>query len=173
MPAAKRPASKPAPARTCTVTVLSEGGTTMTALPVPFDPKEVFGMARPAVVVRVGRTSFRSTIFNMGGERFVPLRRSNREAAGVAAGQRVRVTFSLDTEPRVVKAPRDLLAALKAAGLTDAWKSLSFTHQREHVEAIEEAKKPETRERRIVGCVAMVRERAAKAPRTSRAAPRT
>lgn len=138
------------------------GGSTMTSLNVPFDPAGVFGRARPPVVVKIGKTEFRSTIFNMKGERFVPLRRSNREAAGVEAGQRVRVTLTLDDKPRVVKAPRDLQAALKAAGLADAWKSLSFTHQREHVEAIEEAKRPETRQRRLAGCLAMVRERASR-----------
>lgn len=134
-------------------------GSSMTALPVPFDPREVFGKARPPVVVAIGKHSFRSTICNMGSGHFVPLRRSNRQAAGVAAGQIVTITLSLDEAPRTVTPPRDLVTALKKAGALAKWKSLSFTHQREHAEAIQEAKKPETRQRRIDACVDMVRKR--------------
>lgn len=147
--------------RTYTTKVLGDpDGSSVTALGIPFDPKDVFGKARAPVIVRVGPHSYRSTTFTMNGERFVPLRRSHREAAGVAAGQRVKVTLTLDDKPRVVKAPRDLLAAFREAGLTAAWKSLSFTHQREHAEAIAGAKKPETRARRIAACVAMIAARA-------------
>jgi uncharacterized protein YdeI (YjbR/CyaY-like superfamily) len=46
---------------------------------------------------------------------------------------------------------------LKTASVWDRWQRLSFSHQREHVDAIDEAKKPETRVRRIERAVAMVR----------------
>lgn len=166
--AANRIASKAPVFRTYETEVLSDpDGSAMTALSVPFDGKEVFGKARAPVVVRVeGKKStgyeFRSTLCVMGGERFIPLRKSNRDASGVVAGEKVRVTLTLDDKPRVVKAPKDLQAALKAAGAmaVQAWKNVSFTHQREHVEAIEGAKRPETRERRIEACVAMVLKKA-------------
>lgn len=150
-------------------------GSSMTALPVPFEPREVFGKARPPVVVSIGKHSFRSTICNMGSGHFVPLRRSNRQAAGVTAGQRVAITLTLDDKPRTVTPPRDLLAALKKAGALAKWKSLSFTHQREHAEAIQEAKKPETRQRRIDSCVETVLKRAEPKPArkpSSRTAPK-
>ena len=61
------------------------------------------------------------------------------------------------TTRRVVKPPPDLVKALKATpGAWDRWCELSYSHQREHVEAIEEAVKPETRTRRIAGAVAMI-----------------
>ncbi len=134
-------------------------GSSMTALPVPFDPREVFGKARAPVVVSIGNHSFRSTICNMGHGHFVPLRRSNREAAGVAVGQLVKISLTLDEKPRTVTPPRDLLAALKRAGALAKWNTLSFTHQREHAEAIEAARKPATRQRRIDACVRMVLKR--------------
>jgi uncharacterized protein YdeI (YjbR/CyaY-like superfamily) len=56
-----------------------------------------------------------------------------------------------------VKPPADLVRALKAASAWERWQDLSFTHQREHVEAIEDAKKPETRVRRIERAVQMIR----------------
>ena len=61
-----------------------------------------------------------------------------------------KVTLTLDTEKREVKPPKDFVTALKAAPPAwERWRALSFSHQREHVEAIMEAKRPETRVRRI------------------------
>ncbi len=135
----------------------------MTRLEVPFDPKPVFGKVRAPVRVTLnGGYTFRSTIAAMGGPCFIPLRRSNRESAGVKGGQKVTVTLTLDTQPRVVRAPAALMAALRAAGpeMVAAWKGMSYTHQREHAEAIEGAKKAETRDRRVAACVDAMRARA-------------
>jgi hypothetical protein len=129
-------------------------------IPVPFDPKAVFGKVRAPVVVRLGGHSYRSTIAAMGGTVFVPLRRSNREAAGLEGGETMTVELELDTSPREIAPPADLVAALRAAPPAwQRWRELSFTHQREHVEAIEGAKRPETRARRIANAVAMLRGR--------------
>lgn len=146
------------PSRTYSTTILGDpsGHADTTAIDIPFDPKAVFGAARVPVVVTLQGYSFRSTTFNMKGERFVPLRREHREATGVKAGDKVKVTLTLDEAPRVIDPPADLVKALKAAKALDAFKALSFTHQKEHVNAITDAKKPETRARRITKCVAMV-----------------
>jgi hypothetical protein len=128
----------------------------MCYIPLTFDPKAVFGKTRAPVKVTLNGYTFRSTIAAMGGPPCVPLRKSNREAAGLAGGERIDVRLDLDIEPRVVKPPADLVKALKAASAWDRWQELSFTHQREHVEAIEDAKKPETRVRRIARAVQMV-----------------
>lgn len=158
------------PTQTFTTTLRSDGPSAVGAIDVPFDPKEVFGTARAAVVVSIKRHTYRSTIFTMHGERFVPLRLSNQIAAGVRPGERVRVTLTLDQAPRVVKAPADLAKALRAAGLLKVFKALSFTHQREHVEAITGAKKPETRARRIAACLELVARKAASAKKPARKA---
>lgn len=129
----------------------------MCVIPLPFDPKAVFGKVRAPVRVTINKHTWRSTIAAMGGPACIPFRASHREAAGVSDGDTVTVRVELDTDARVVTAPPDLLRALKAAGIVDRWKALSYTHQREHVEAIEEAKKPETRARRIAAAVTMVR----------------
>jgi hypothetical protein len=130
---------------------------------VPFDPKAAFGKVRAPVVATVNGYTFRTTIAAMGGPVCIGLRKSHREAAGLEGGETVAVTLVLDEAPRTVTAPADLVRALKATpGALDAWKASSYTHQREHVEAIEGAKKPETRERRIAAAVAMVKGKAAK-----------
>jgi bacteriocin resistance YdeI/OmpD-like protein/uncharacterized protein DUF1905 len=146
-------------ARTYRTTLLRDGS--MCAIPVPFDPKEAFGKVRAPVSVTLNGYTFRSTIAAMGGPLFIPFRRSHREAAGLEGTETLSVTLALDTAPRTVTPSADLLRALRAAGALAAWKALSYTHQREHAEAIEGAKRPETRTRRIEAAVAMV---AAKKP---------
>jgi hypothetical protein len=129
----------------------------MCYIPLTFDPKAVFGKLRAPVKVTLNGYTFRSTIAAMGGPPLIPLRRSNQEAARLDGIETLDVRLDLDTEPRVVKPPTDLVKALKAASAWERWQDLSFSHQREHVEAIEGAKKPETRVRRIDRAVQMVR----------------
>ena len=62
--------------------------------------------------------------------------------------------MGIDTAPREVEVPEDLAAALAAAGLREAFDELAPSHRREHVRAILDAKKPETRERRIAAAIA-------------------
>ena len=126
-------------------------------IPLTFDPKPVFGKTRAPVKVTLNGFTFRSTIAAMGGPPCIPLRKSNQEAAKLDGIETLDVRLDLDTEPRVVKPPADLVKALKAASAWDRWQALSFSHQREHVEAIENAKKPDTRVRRIDRAVQMVR----------------
>jgi hypothetical protein len=137
---------------------------------LPFDVTKTFGRARPPVVIDVAplreargrerrrdRYSFRWTVTVYGGKSYIGMRRSHREAAGLAAGQAVSITVSLDDKPRVVDPPPDLAALLaKNAAARASWEALSFTHKKEHAEAILGAKKPETRARRIEKTIAML-----------------
>jgi len=94
----------------------------------------------------------------MGGPPCIPLRKSNREAAGLGGGETIEVRLDLDTEKREVKPPSDFVRALKSAPPAwERWRALSYSHQREHVEAIEEARKPETRARRIKRATQLIR----------------
>jgi hypothetical protein len=146
--------------KTFQTTIVRDGS--MCFIPVPFDPKPVFGKVRVPVKVSLNGYTYRSTIASMGNGPCLPLRRSNREAAGLEGTETLAVTLELDTGARVVKPPADLVKALKAAKAWDRWRELSYSHQREHVEAIEGAKKSETRQRRVEGTVRMV---AAKKPK--------
>ena len=141
--------------KTFRATIVREDG--MCYIPLTFDPKAVFGKLRAPVKVTLNGFTFRSTIAAMGGPPCIPLRRSNQEAAKLDGIETLDVRLDLDSEPRVVTPPADLVKALKAASMWDRWQDLSYSHQREHVEAIEDAKKPETRERRIERAVQMVR----------------
>ncbi len=111
---------------------------------------------KPKVTVTMKGYTYRSTVFYMGGQFMLPLAKEHRSASGVNDGDTLEVSLELDTAPREVEAPKDLAAALKKAGLTKDFASLSFTHRKEHARAIEAAKQPETRLRRIEKAIAMV-----------------
>jgi uncharacterized protein YdeI (YjbR/CyaY-like superfamily) len=88
----------------------------------------------------------------------IVVNRAVKAATGVDAGDRVRVTMELDVEPRIVDVPQDLRAALAQDDATSAaFARLSYTHGWEYVEWIEEARRPETRDRRIAATVERVR----------------
>jgi hypothetical protein len=127
---------------------------------LPFDPREIFGKARAPVVVTINGYSYRSTIAHMGGPPFVPFRQSHRDAAKVKTGGAIEVELALDEAVRTVDLPGDLAAALDGiAGARAAWDALSYTARREHAEAIEGAKRPETRAGRLQAAIAFVSER--------------
>jgi hypothetical protein len=148
--------------KTFETTIVREGP--MCYIPVLFDPRAVFGKVRAPVKVTVNGHTYRSTIAAMGEGPCVPLRRSNREAAGLVGGETLTVTLELDTEKRTVEPPADLVQALRARPPAwERWSELSYSHQREHVEGIEEARKPETRARRVEAAVRTVLERPPKA----------
>ena len=127
-------------------------------IPLTFDPKTVFGKVRAPVRVTLNGHTYRSTIAAMGGSPCVPLRKSNREAAGLEGGETIDVRLDLDTDKREVTPPVDFVEALKATPrVWERWRALSYTHRREHVEAIEGAKNPETRTRRIENAIRVIR----------------
>jgi hypothetical protein len=136
----------------CTLDTAAGGG-----IKIPYDVRALFGKAKPPVVVtvRAGQEhSYRSTVAVYGGEYYVPLNKANATAAAITAGEPFSVTIAADGQPRVVTVPADLADAIDAAGVRDHWDRLSYTHQRENVEAVEGAKKPETRQRRVQGVIA-------------------
>jgi hypothetical protein len=147
--------------KTFKTTLLHEGN--LTAIEVPFDPKTVFGKTRVPVKVTLNGYTYRSTIASMGGRFLIPLRKSNREAAGLTGDETLEVRLDVDTEVREIKPPADLAKALKAAPPAwDRWRELSFSHQREYATAVEEAKRPETRTRRIETAVREIGKRPTK-----------
>ena len=94
-----------------------------------------------------------------GGTTYLGLRKDVREAAGVSVGDELKVTMELDDEPREVEVPLALAAALAADDAARvAYEGLSFTHRKEYAQWIAEAKRPETRERRVRKAIEMLNE---------------
>ena len=131
------------------------GGKTATGIEVPDDVVAALGPgSRPPVTVTVGSHSYRTTVARMGGRFLVPLSAENRTAAGVAAGDQVDVGIEPDTAPREVEVPADLTEALAKDDTAKAtFDGLSYTHRKEWVRWVEEAKKADTRATRLAKTV--------------------
>jgi uncharacterized protein YdeI (YjbR/CyaY-like superfamily) len=94
----------------------------------------------------------------MGGEYLVGLSREVREKAGVEPGDSVEVTLVLDREPRQVELPSELADALAHDARAQAnFEAMSFTHRKEFARWISEAKREDTRRRRIEQALEMIR----------------
>lgn len=136
------------------------GGKTATGIPVPADVVASFGPGkRYPVVATINGHSYRTTVVVYDGQFMIPLAAENREAAGVAAGEEIEVDLVLDTAPREVEVPDDLAAALESsAAAKEFFAKLAYTHRKEYVRWIEEAKKPETRATRVEKTLALLAE---------------
>jgi bifunctional DNA-binding transcriptional regulator/antitoxin component of YhaV-PrlF toxin-antitoxin module len=113
---------------------------------------------RPPVRITLRGHTWRSTVAVMGGDFMVGVPVEHREKAGVKGGDHVEVVLELDDAPRTVEVPQDFAAALAAAGARDRFDALAWSHRKEHVRAIEEARAPATRSRRIEKAVAKILE---------------
>ena len=129
---------------------LERVGKTATIFRIPFDLAEAFGRARPPVKVTIRGHTWRTTPGVYGGVGYIGVNRDVKAATGIDAPDRVAVVMEPDTEPRRVRVPADLGRALAAdPNAKESFARLSFTHRREYVEWVQDAKRPETRKRRI------------------------
>ena len=136
------------------------GGKTATGIRVPAEIIEGLGSnKKPAVRVTINGHTYRSTIAPRGGEFLLPISAENRSGAGVQAGDEVNVDIELDTAPREVTVPPDFAAALDDDPVARRFfDGLPYSQRHWFVLGVEEAKKPETRTRRIEKAVARLRE---------------
>lgn len=136
-------------------TTLLQGNKTATGIQVPADLVEGLGAGkRPPVRVTIKGHTYRSSIAVMGGVYMVGVSADVRKQAGVAGGDELDVELELDTGPRVLVVPPDFAAALDADGEARRFfDGLSYSNRRRHVLAIDDAKTPETRQRRIAKSV--------------------
>lgn len=117
------------------------------------------GAKRFPVVATVNGYSWRTTVTRMGGEFLLGLNRAVREEAGVEAGDSVEVMLELDTAPREVELPEALANALaEDSEAHAAFDRLAYTYRKEYARWIDDAKRDETRQRRVAQAVEMLRE---------------
>jgi hypothetical protein len=112
----------------------------------------------PVTVIVNGGYRFHGRIGRRGGETLLGFNKAVREAAGVQAGDTVELVIALDDGPPQIDVPADLSTALDADQAARAgFHGLAPSHRKEWARWMAEAKKPETRERRIAETVAAVR----------------
>ncbi len=131
-----------------------------TVITIPFDVAATFGTrARLPVRGTINNFPYRSSIVPMGGKFILVVNKELRAGANAKAGDTVSMTLERDDEPRTIVPPADFAGALRANKAAQAaWDKLSYTHQKEHARAVEEAKRPDTRARRIEKAVAQLAE---------------
>ena len=102
------------------------------------------------VTVTIGDRSFAGRVARMGGENLVGLSKAARQQLQVEVGQHIEVTLSPDDAPRAVELPPELVAAFEQnPAARDAFEALSPSRRKELARTVAEAKKPETRTRRV------------------------
>ncbi|SDJ05742.1 protein of unknown function [Frankineae bacterium MT45] len=135
-------------------------GKTATGLVVPDEVVEALGSGRrPAVRVTLNGYNYRSTIAARGGQFLIPVSAEVRAGAGIAAGDELEVELELDTEERTLEVPEDFEAALAQDPVAaEFFAGLSLSRRRGYVDWIQQAKKEETRQRRVPQAVQQLRE---------------
>ncbi|PWJ25074.1 uncharacterized protein DUF1905 [Branchiibius hedensis] len=102
------------------------------------------------VTVTIGDRSFAGRVARMGGENLVGLSKAARAQLQVEVGQRVDVTLRPDEAPRSVEIPPELDAALdQDRTARAAFDALSPSRRKELARSVADAKKPETKARRV------------------------
>ena len=127
---------------------------------IPFDVEEVFGSKRPKVKAMIEGVPYRGILTRMGGDHhLLIILKEIRAQIGRTFGDEVKITVEPDTEPRVIEIPEDLMKELKKDKEAKAFfDKLSYTHQREYVMWINEAKREETRQSRVVKTIEMLKQ---------------
>jgi hypothetical protein len=113
----------------------------------------------PKIQAVIAGQPYRGSLMPMGdGTYCLGVLKSIQESAGVGFGDTVAIELEVDTAPRLVEPPADLAKAMaKDRKMAATWDSLSFTNKKEMARSLEEAKRPETRERRLTAILAKLR----------------
>lgn len=115
------------------------------------------GTGRIPVKATFNGIPYRGSIVRMGGASVLGVQKAIMAGAGVEPGDSLHVVVENDHEPRSVEVPDDLASALRANAVARRrFDSLSYSHRREYVASITEAKRPETRARRIARTIEML-----------------
>ena len=111
------------------------------------------GKARVPLAITYRGTTYRTSVSIYRGEWMTVVNKEMRDG-GLVPGHEYTLVITVDTAERTVEVPADFAAAMRKAGVRKAFDALAYTHRKEYVRAIEEAKKPATRQRRIAAAVA-------------------
>lgn len=127
---------------------------------VPFDVEKEFGSKRPSIKATIDGVPYRGILTRMGGDHhLLIILKGIREQIGKTYGDEITITVEQDTEPRLVEIPRDLMEELKKDKEARAFfDKLSYTHRKEYVNWVNEAKRQETRRNRILKTIEMLKQ---------------
>ena len=131
------------------------------AVAVPMKITEALGTRGPVLVMAQVNNSepFQVSLFPVGGgQHYIRIKAKVRQETNTKAGDRIRVRLSV-LDRANVEIPEDLISALKAEGMTEAFKALPPGKQNFIIRRIGDAVKSETREKRIQEAVVAAHKR--------------
>lgn len=131
--------------------IIEDAGNGGAFIRIPFDVQGVFGKKRVKVKALIDGEPYRGSLVRMGTDcEILGILKSIREKIGKGIGDTVEVVLEEDRAERLVQVPADLARALtENQPALDLFKKLSYTHQKEYVQWVEDAKKLETRQHRV------------------------
>lgn len=138
--------------------VIEDAGGGGAYVTIPFDVEETFSKKRVKIKAIIDGEAYRGTLVRMGGpQHLLPVLKEIRNRIGKNIGDDVFVELEEDLEPRQVMLTPDIQLALDENSTAyDHFNQLSYTHQKEYINWILEAKRNETRRRRIQQMIAML-----------------
>ncbi len=144
--------------QTFTATIQNAGGGGA-FVEVPFDVEAAFGSKRPKIKALIEGVPYRGTLVRMGEpNHMLIILKGIREQIGKSFGDEVTVSVEADVEERVIAIPVELKRVFKENPEAKAsFEKLSYTHKKEYVTWISEAKKDETRARRVAQTIERLR----------------
>ena len=124
----------------------------------PHDVEKEFGeKGRVPVQATFDGVSYSGSLVKYGlPQHMLGMLKSIRQAIGKEPGDTVEVVLWRDEQERTVEIPPDLLKELKKKKLLGAFEQLSYTRRKEYCRSVSEAKKEETRSRRLEQVVTAV-----------------
>ena len=131
------------------------------AVPVPAKITEALGTKGPVLVMAQVNNSepFQVSLFPVGGgQHYIRIKAKVRQETNTKTGDRIRVRLTV-LDRANVEIPEDLMSALAAEGMAAAFKSLPPGKQNFIIRRIDDAVKPETREKRIQEAVVAAHQR--------------
>lgn len=143
-------------------TLLADPTGTGTYVAVPANVKNALGLkGRPKIHAVIAGHPYRGSLMPGGdGNLLLGVLKSIQQAEGLKRGDLITIELELDTAPRVIEPPPDLAEALRRDKTASAvWQRLSYTNKREIALSLEEAKKPETRDRRLASALSRLHAR--------------
>jgi hypothetical protein len=119
---------------------------------------ELGGGRRAPVVVRIGERTARLRLAVMGGRNLIGLSKAARADLGVEIGDEIDAAIDVDAHDREVELPDDLAVALQSdPALRPAFDALSYSRRKELARSVADAKRPDTRERRVEAAIEELR----------------
>ena len=126
----------------------------------PYDVEAEFGTrGRVPVKVTFDGVPYTGSMIKYGApQHMLPILNAIRDKIGKETGDTVEITLVKDESERTVETPEDFEKLLKKEKLQAVFEKLSYSHRKEYVRWITEAKKEETRQRRLAKAMEMLRD---------------